>query len=191
MPVHHRSSADVRVCERSLARQRGDLVLSRFTESGQVHPLCLCVYICVMKVCVWLNRKWGRRTCLSPWTSSRLSVSSRLCCCGCVTHAFHIPMDVSGSPARQLIVTHAFWKDGSPPSEVCWSNSNCRPFSQWPLFTQCLCSYLQEVHSFTGELWDLYKRRDTNKGAFWKLFPYLLRWLLAPLPVRSVWFEKV
>lgn len=35
-------------------------------------------------------------------------VSSRLCCTGCVTHTFHIPVDVSGSPARQLIFTHAF-----------------------------------------------------------------------------------
>lgn len=61
----------------------------------------------VLKMCVWLNRKWGRRTCLSPRTSSRLSVSSRLHCTGCVTHTFHIPVDVSGRPVRQLIVTHA------------------------------------------------------------------------------------
>lgn len=68
---------------------------------------CMRVCICVTKVCVWLYRKWGRRTCLSPRTSSRLSVSSRLHCIGCVTHTFHIPVDVSGRPARQLIVTHA------------------------------------------------------------------------------------
>lgn len=74
---------------------------------------CACAYFCVKKVSVRLNRKRGRRTCLSPRTSSRLSVSSRLHCTGCVTHTFHIPLDVSRRPARQLTVTHASKKDGS------------------------------------------------------------------------------
>lgn len=57
--------ADVGVCERSVAREQGDLAVSCSTQSGHRgpskynHKLCLCVRvcICVTKVCVCLNRK--------------------------------------------------------------------------------------------------------------------------------------
>ena len=135
-PLQPPHEADVRVCERSW----GGLSVSSFTHSGQNHPLSVYVCVCVMKVRVWLNRKWGRRTCLSPWTSSRLSVSSRLRCTGCVTHTFHIPVDVSGSPARQLIVTHALWKDGSPLRVGLTPTAD--PFPSGPyLHTVSMCTF--------------------------------------------------
>lgn len=111
----------------------------------------------------------------------------------CVTHTFHIPVDVSGRPARQLIVTHASQKDGSPAS-VCWSNPDFRLFSQWPLFTHSVNVHIyKQFIVLPGESSGTSKREETQtsepSGSF---FPSTFsNGYQSPYPVRSFWFENM
>lgn len=84
---------------------------TRWAGSVPLHSGHWCSLPRVTSLCLYM--------CVLDWTGSEAdghvshpehppdSVSSCLRCTGCVTHTFHIPVDVSRRPARQLIVTHA------------------------------------------------------------------------------------
>lgn len=112
------TQADEGVCERSLARKRGDLAQST-QDTGvplqSIYSLCVCV--CLFEL---MGSQTDRHVTYPehPPDSQCPAAST-----GCVTHTFHFPLDVSGRPARQLIVAHILQKDGV----LCWFNPDCSP----------------------------------------------------------------
>lgn len=103
----------IRVFQRSVSREQAAPSVCHSSQSqhsgspSSKTTLCLCAGVMKMG----LTEQDVRRTCLSPWTSSRLSASDRLHCTGGVTHTFHIPVDVSRRPVGQLVQSHAcFYK---------------------------------------------------------------------------------
>lgn len=105
-----------------------------------------------------------------------------------MTHTFHIPLDVSGRPARQLTVTHASKKDGLLQCVGLTPTAHPFPSGSY-LHTVSMCTFTSG--SYWRVLGPLKEKRHKQASLLDVFFPYPRQWLLDPYPVRSVWFEKV
>lgn len=146
---------------------------SRSQDTGvpfQAQPLSVCVCICAMKVC--LTEQEVRQTDMSLTLNILQTLSSRLYCTGCVTHTFHIPVDVKASQAAH---SHTCFLERWA-ALVCWSNPGWRPFSHRPLFTHSVSVHIYKQFIVLPVSSGTSRREETQtRGAFWKFFPHFLQ----------------